>query len=195
MIVTWPGTARGAPRIRPDTRLNCRGTAPMSEPATASVLFVCMGNICRSPTAEGVFRALVERERLSGRIRIESAGTHDSQLGAPPDTRAVRVAKLRGYDLSAQRARRFEVEDFGRFEWIIAMDGHNLRFLKSLRPSDHSGHMGLFLDFAPELGLRDIPDPYYGRQEDFVRVLDLVERCAAPLLDAIRREIEKGGAE
>jgi protein-tyrosine phosphatase len=152
----------------------------------ATVLFVCTGNICRSPIAEGVFRTLVERERLSGRIAIDSAGTHGDQLGERPDPRALRAARLRGYDLSSQRARLFDLDDFWRFEWIVAMDSHNLRFLKSLRPADHRGHLGLFLDFAPELGLRDVPDPYFGRAEDFEHVLDLVERGAVPLLAVIQ---------
>jgi protein-tyrosine phosphatase len=152
---------------------------------SANVLFVCMGNICRSPMAEGVFRTLVERERLSSRITIDSAGTHDYQLGERPDSRAIRAARQRGYDLSSQRARLFDLDDFRRFEWIVAMDSQNLRFLKSLRPAGHRGHLGLLLDFAPELGVRDVPDPYYGEPEDFERVLDLVERGAASLLAAI----------
>jgi protein-tyrosine phosphatase len=154
--------------------------------AAARVLFVCAGNICRSPIAEGVFRMLVEREQLSSQITVDSAGTHGFQTGERPDVRAIRAAGLRGYDLSSQRARLFDLDDFRRFEWIVAMDSHNLRFLKTLRPADHRGHLALFLDFAPELGLRDIPDPYYGRPEDFERVLDLVERSAAPLLAAIQ---------
>jgi protein-tyrosine phosphatase len=143
--------------------------------------------------AEGVFRMLVDRERLSGHITIDSAGTHHYQLGESPDMRAMRAARRRGYDLSSQRARLFEVDDFGRFDWIVAMDSVNLRFLRSLRPAGHRGHLGLFLDFAPELGLRDIPDPYYGKPEDFERVLDLVERGAAPLLTAIRGTLPKRG--
>src|SRR6202163_679607 len=152
----------------------------------AKVLFVCTGNICRSPLAEAVFRRLVERERLSSQITIDSAGTHGYQLGEPPDSRAIRAASLRGYDLSSQRARLFDLDDFRRFEWVVAMDRQNLRFLESLRPAGHRGHLGLFLDFAPELGLIDVPDPYCGEGEDFERVLDLVERTAAPLLAAIQ---------
>lgn len=158
---------------------------------TANVLFVCTGNICRSPTAEGVFRALVEREKLSGRFHIDSAGTHDSQVGEQPDLRAMRAAQRRGYDLSTQRARLVGVDDFARFEWIFAMDSQNLRFLKSLRPSDHRAHLGLFLDFAPQLGLRDVPDPYFGKPEDFERVLDLIERGAVPLLARIRESMSR----
>ncbi len=156
-----------------------------------NVLFVCTGNICRSPTAAGVFRALVKREDLSGRIAIDSAGTHDHQLGHRPDVRALSAARLRGYDLSRHRARLLDVEDFNRFEWIFAMDRTNLRFLDSLRPAGHPGHLGLFLDFVPELGLRDVPDPYYGKLEDFERVLDLVERGAAAVLAEVRTTIQR----
>jgi protein-tyrosine phosphatase len=145
--------------------------------------------------AEGVFRMLVERERLSSRITIDSAGTHRHQLGKRPDSRAIRAARQRGYDLSSQRARLFDLDDFRRFEWIVAMDSQNLRFLKSLRPADHRGHLELFLDFAPELGLRDVPDPYYGRPEDFERALDLVERGAAPLLAAIQGALAPQSAQ
>jgi len=163
---------------------NSRNENAAREPAV-NVLFVCMGNICRSPLAEGVFRELVERKGLSSRITSDSAGTHGHQCGEAPDTRAIRAAKLRGYDLASRRARRFELEDFGRFEWIMAMDSQNLRLLRSMRPESYGGHLGLILDFVPELGLRDVPDPYYGTPQDFEHVLDLVERGAASLLTAI----------
>ena len=150
------------------------------------VLFVCTGNICRSPTAEAVFRALVARERLSDRIAIDSAGTHDYQLGDPPDPRAVAAALRRGYQLGGRVARQIGRDDFRRFHWIIAMDHQNMRALAAVRPGDHAGHLGLLLDFAPELGLRQVPDPYYGARADFDRVVDLVERASQPLLDAVR---------
>ena len=150
-----------------------------------SVLFVCMGNICRSPTAEGVFRSMVARENLSRHILVASAGTHDYHLGEPPDRRAIMHARRRGYDLSGLRARKLEASDFTRFDWVLAMDRHNLDVLQSLQPADYSGHLGLFLDFAPELGAREVPDPYYGGPDGFERVLDLVEHAAAALLAAM----------
>ena len=151
-----------------------------------SVLFVCMGNICRSPTAEAVFRTLVAREHLSDRIVVDSAGTHDYQLGEPPDPRAIATARRSGYLLGDRAARQVERDDFQRFAWVIAMDRHNLRSLATLRPRSYAGHLGLLLDFAPELGLRDVPDPYHGAQEDFDRALDLIERATPALLGAVR---------
>src|SRR5271169_4706292 len=151
-----------------------------------NVLFVCMGNICRSPTAECVFRALVERARLQARIAIDSAATHDYQLGEPPDPRAVTAARRRGYAFGRRVARQIQVGDFRRFDWILAMDRHNLAALQVLRPRAYAGHLALFLDFAPQLGIREVPDPYHGTPEDFERVLDLAESGAAALLDAVR---------
>jgi protein-tyrosine phosphatase len=155
------------------------------------VLFVCTGNICRSPTAEGVFRVAVDRQGLSDKIRADSAGTHDYHVGEPPDHRAITAAKRRGYDLSALRARQVEARDFQRFNWIMAMDRDHLRILHALRPKDFTGHLGLFLDFAPHVGVREVPDPYYGGFEGFERVLDLTERASVELIAVLRTEIDR----
>jgi protein-tyrosine phosphatase len=158
-----------------------------------SVLFVCMGNICRSPTVEGVFRTLVARAGLAQSIAVYSAGTHDYQLGEPPDPRAIAHARRRGYELAPGPARQVDAEDFVRSEWILAMDRHNLAELQALCPRDYRGHLGLFLDFAPESGLREVPDPYHGNTEDFERVLDLAEHGAAALLEVVRMQLVKNG--
>ena len=153
----------------------------------ASVLFVCMGNICRSPTAEAVFRAALAQLGLEAQYRADSAGIGDWHVGSPPDRRAIQAANRRGYDLTALRARQVGLADFARFGWILAMDHANLRELETLRPHDYAGHLGLFLDFAPELGVREVPDPYYGGPEGFERVLDLVETASAALVERLRR--------
>ena len=153
--------------------------------AQASVLFVCMGNICRSPTAESVFRSQVERAGLQDQVRIESAGIGDWHVGQPPDDRAIVHARRRGYDLSCLRARQVVPEDFMRFDWILAMDLGNLRDLKALRPATYTGYLGLFLDLAPELGRREVPDPFFGGAEGFETVLELTERASEALLTRI----------
>jgi protein-tyrosine phosphatase len=150
------------------------------------VLFVCTGNICRSPIVEAVFRTQIVRERLSGAIATDSAGTGDYQLGQPPDARAVRAARGRGYELPDRVARQVTEDDFRRFEWILAMDYYNLEALRALCLQDYAGYLGLFLDFAPELGLYEIPDPYQGAMRDFEHVVELAERGAPPLLAAVR---------
>jgi protein-tyrosine phosphatase len=155
-------------------------------PPGSSVLFVCMGNICRSPTAEGVFRELANRSGLGETLLVDSAGTGDWHVGAPPDRRAVQAAKRRGYDLSLLRARQVEPADFARFGWILAMDQQNLRALEAMRPVDYPGHVGLLLALAPELGIDEVPDPYYGGPAGFEHVLDLVERASTALLDRVR---------
>ncbi|MBS0319648.1 MAG: low molecular weight phosphotyrosine protein phosphatase [Proteobacteria bacterium] len=155
-------------------------------PGAAGVLFVCMGNICRSPTAEGVFRARVERAGLAQRIVVDSAGTHDYHVGEPPDRRAIAAAARRGYDLSGLRARLVEPQDFDRFDWILAMDGRNLAALGAMRPASYAGTLTRMLALAPELGLRDVPDPYYGPRAGFEQVLDLVEAAATSVLAHLR---------
>jgi protein-tyrosine phosphatase len=154
-----------------------------------AVLFVCTGNICRSPMAAAVFRAFAEQAGLPNGLVIDSAGTHDYQLGEPPDPRALAAARRRGYHFPVRRARLVGAQDFTRFGWILAMDRANLDVLETLRPSDYRGNVGLFLDYAPEIGMRDVPDPYAGGQEDFEYVMDLIERGSARLLGAIRAQV------
>jgi protein-tyrosine phosphatase len=157
------------------------------EPAPASsVLFVCLGNICRSPTAEGVFRDLVARAETPAELHVDSAGIGDWHVGAAPDRRAIQAARRRGYDISALRARQVDPADFARFGWILAMDQQNLKALEAMRPPEYPGHLGLLLALAPDLGIDEVPDPYYGGPEGFERVLDLIEAASAALLERIR---------
>ena len=152
------------------------------------VLFVCMGNICRSPTAEGVFQALIERERLSSKIQIDSAGTHAYHVGEPPDARAQEAAHRRGIDLSHQRARKVRHEDFLEFDYVLAMDQSNYEDLRELCHPDYESRLRLFLDFAVDSPECDVPDPYYGGAQGFERVLDLIEQASVGLLDEIREQ-------
>lgn len=161
----------------------------MTRRQKVAVLFVCMGNICRSPTAEGVFRRLLEREGMSALVEVDSAGTHDYHLGRPPDARAQRAALQRGIRLADLRARQAGAEDFRRFDYVLAMDRDNLRLLSALCPPGYEQRLRLLMDFAPDLGLREVPDPYYGGTSGFDRVLDLVEAAAEGLLQEIRRHI------
>ena len=146
------------------------------------VLFVCLGNICRSPTAEGVLRAIATREFPALPISIDSAGMANYHVGEPPDRRTVAAARRRGYDLSAQRARQLRADDFECFDYVLAMDRANLAELERQRPAAASAQLGLFLDYAPDSGFEEVPDPYYGGVEDFERVLDLCEAGARGLL-------------
>ena len=150
------------------------------------VLFCCMGNICRSPTAQGVFEALVVREGLADRIEADSAGTHAYHLGEPPDTRSQATARRRGVDLSGQRARKALEEDFLRFDYVLAMDEDNLGLLASICPRGQEHKLHLFLDFAPHLGIREVPDPYYGGPSGFERVFDMIEDASRGLIEEIR---------
>lgn len=151
-----------------------------------SVLFVCMGNICRSPTAQGVFERLVEQHALGEHIRIDSAGTHAYHVGEGPDPRASEAALRRGIDLSRQRARRVSSGDFFEFDYVLAMDSSNYEDLRAICPPDEEARLRLFLEFAGELGESDVPDPYYGGATGFERVLDMVEEAAEGLLNDIR---------
>lgn len=153
------------------------------------VLFVCTGNICRSPTAEGVFRTLVQRAGLDSAIFADSAGTHDYHVGDPPDPRAVAHASRRGYDLSDLRARKVGARDFARFDLLLACDEGHLRILRRLAPPEARGRVERLLDYAPDLGLREVPDPYYGDPAGFEHVLDIVERAAAGVLAALQRDM------
>jgi protein-tyrosine phosphatase len=153
------------------------------------VLFVCMGNICRSPTAEGVFREYVRRHApgLELELEIDSAGTHDYHVGEPPDPRALRAASRRGLDLSGLRARQVDDADFARFDLILAMDHLNYTTLLDRSPPEFHSRIRLLLEFAGNTDREDVPDPYYGGAKGFEEVLDLLEDAAAGLLAEVRR--------
>ena len=146
------------------------------------VLFVCTGNICRSPTAEGVFKHQVKEAGLDGRVLSDSAGTHGYHVGEPPDPRTQQAASRRGYDLSSLRARQVSRSDFGEFDYVLAMDEANLLVLQRLCPPQHSGRLKLFMEFCDDPAVREVPDPYYGGAQGFERVLDLVEQASKRFL-------------
>lgn len=152
-----------------------------------AVLFVCLGNICRSPTAEGVFRKLVSEAGMAHRIRVDSAGTHAYHVGDPPDARAQQAAARRGIDLSGLRGRQATRRDFEEFDYLLAMDRENLDNLLGIAPPRLRTRARLLLEFAPECGFIEVPDPYWGGASGFERVLDLVEAAATGLLEDIRR--------
>ena len=157
------------------SRLGGDDAATLDTPGATRVLMVCMGNICRSPTAEVVLRHKLRDAGLHRRVAVDSAGMIDHHQGQPPDARAIRHAALRGYDLSVLRARAVVPVDFGRFDWMLAMDGDNLRWLRRQVPAGSAIQLARLLEHAPELGEVDVPDPYYGSPEGFERVLDLIE--------------------
>jgi len=146
------------------------------------ILFVCMGNICRSPTAEGVFRHLLAQRAVDFVLEVDSAGTHDYHVGEPPDTRAIAAAKRRGIDLSPLRARQIAREDFSRFDLVLAMDEQNLAELKRRAGPAHPERIRLLMDYAPNAARRFVPDPYYGGPLGFEEVLDLLEQASEGLL-------------
>jgi protein-tyrosine phosphatase len=146
-----------------------------------------MGNICRSPTAHGVFRHRLNERQLDWRVRLDSAGTHDFHVGNPPDRRSLSAAVRRGIDFSDLRARRVEAADFDVFDLVLAMDRDNLAQLQSLRPATARAEVRLFLEFAPDQEIREVPDPYYGGNAGFEQVLDLVEQASEGLLEELAR--------
>ena len=155
--------------------------------SNTGVLFVCLGNICRSPTSEGIFRQLAEQEVPDLDVRVDSAGTASYHIGQPPDHRAIMAAARRGIEIANLRARRVSRQDFDSFDFIIGMDIHNYQDLLSMAPLNYPGKVCLFMDFAANWQEREVPDPYYGGDNGFERVLDMIEDAATGLLDEIRR--------
>jgi len=154
-----------------------------------NVLFVCLGNICRSPTAHGVFQHFVERENLANDIIIDSCGTGSFHIGEKPDPRTIKAAAKRKYDLSVLRARQVTPDDFKRFDFILAMDRMNLGNLQAMAPKPFLGHVGLFLDFSKQRTYTQVPDPYYEGEDGFELVLDLVEDASQGLLYEIKKRL------
>jgi protein-tyrosine phosphatase len=150
------------------------------------VLFVCLGNICRSPTAEGVLRHLAQQEAPQLQLEIDSAGTADYHIGAPPDLRSQKAARMRGIDIGGLRARQVSQADFAHFDFILAMDRDNLNELARLKPKNAHAQLKLFMDFAPGEAAREVPDPYYGGPGDFDAVLDLTTAASRGLLASLQ---------
>lgn len=153
-----------------------------------AILFCCTGNICRSPTAEGVFAKKIADAGLAGRIFVDSAGTHGYHTGEPPDPRSQRAARARGYDLSVLRARRFERGDFGRFDLVLAMDEDNRAFLARLCPPASGHKLKLMMEYARGYTVREVPDPYDGGPDGFELVLEMLEDASEGLLQTLLSE-------
>lgn len=160
----------------------------MTQRDRVRVLFVCMGNICRSPTAEGVFRHLISEAGLSDRIDVDSAGTYAYHVGEPPDPRSQQEALRHGIDLSGQRARKVHARDFTMYDYIVAMDEDNLSDLHSLCPPRERTRLFRLCEFADGCGVRSVPDPYYGGADGFKDVFELIEAGAKGLLAKIVNE-------
>ena len=158
---------------------------------SVAVLFVCLGNICRSPTAEGIFRAQVQAAGLSNRILVDSAGSHAYHEGESPDIRACAAALERGFDLSGQVGRKIRTSDFECFDYILAMDRENLDYLQKMQPPDSHSRVALFLDYADGHAGQSVPDPYFGHSDGFALVIDLVESAGKGLLKQIARSLPK----
>lgn len=156
----------------------------MSTPGL-KILFVCTGNICRSPTAEAVVSKLARQQGLAHRLELDSAGTQAYHVGEAPDTRSQKYAAQRHYDLSALRARQIQQTDFAEFDYLLAMDRSHLQTLQALCPAKYQHKLALFLEFTLALDYQDVPDPYYGEQRDFELVLDLCEQAGKALLQKL----------
>ena len=162
----------------------------MNQKGIIKVLFICTGNICRSPTAEAVLLHRVAAAGLAGRIKVDSAGTHDYHVGDAPDPRAQEVAARRGYDMSRLRGRQVVRRDFVEFDYVLAMDRANLKALAPLCPAEHARKLKLFMEFARNVADLEVPDPYYGSEQDFDWVLDLMEAGTAGLLENLLEQLE-----
>ena len=154
----------------------------MNDDPRFSVLFVCLGNICRSPTAQGVFQHLAEGQGLGDRVEVDSAGTAAFHIGSKPDHRSIKAAANRGYDLSRLKARQVLEQDFYHYDYILAMDNDNLSNLRKIQPADGKARVQLMLDHAEHTGFSEVPDPYYGGARGFDLVLDLIEEGAQGML-------------
>jgi protein-tyrosine phosphatase len=152
------------------------------------VLMVCMGNICRSPTAEAMLRRHLEAAGLAGSVEVDSAGTLDYHAGSPPDGRAIAHGERRGLAMRSLRARQVGAADFQRFDYVFAMDEDNLEYLERLRPSGARARLGLLMDCAPDAGIRVVPDPWSGGARDFERVLDLVDLACAAFVATLQEQ-------
>jgi protein-tyrosine phosphatase len=159
----------------------------MTNNASISVLFVCMGNICRSPTAHGVFQALVDNYGLTDQISVDSAGTHSYHIGSTPDPRSQHTARSKGVDLTQLRARQFRSEDFLEFDYLIAMDRSNLNNMAAVKPDNALARLNLMLDYSKQYSQKEVPDPYFG-DDGFDLVFDMVSDASEGLLEHIREQ-------
>lgn len=153
-----------------------------------SVLMVCTANICRSPAAQGILKQLLESELLDGVVEVDSAGTHVFQAGHRPDPRSQKTALQSGIDLSGLRARMVRPDDFARYDYILAMDENNLRHLEKNCPGEFRYKLSLILEFAPELGMREVPDPYFGNLSGFERVFEMLETASRGLVQQLHKD-------
>jgi protein-tyrosine phosphatase len=177
--------SRPAPAVRSRTRRNVTVSAPEKTDRPVGVLFVCTGNICRSPSAEAILRHKADQAGLAGGLEIDSAGLGEWHLGHPPDPRATDAVEARGYAMGDQTARAVKPGDFDRFDYVIAMDAEHYKELRRICPGDARDRVRLFLDFAPHTGRNSVPDPYYGDTRGFDTMVDLIEAGTDGLLAEI----------